>query len=83
MKRDKEKPEGEIWAYLGLGWIIALYLTAFTLGGIFLDTRFHTSPLFLLLGVLLAFISCGYEIYKVVKKLTEREEKKTKGQSGP
>ena len=34
-------------------------------GGIWLDRRFGTSPLLLLLGMLLAFITVGYNLYQL------------------
>jgi F0F1-type ATP synthase assembly protein I len=34
-------------------------------GGIWLDKRFGTSPLLLLIGLLLAFITVGYNLYQL------------------
>ena len=34
-------------------------------GGIWLDRRFGTSPLFLMIGLVLAFITIGYNLYQL------------------
>jgi F0F1-type ATP synthase assembly protein I len=57
--------------YLGLGWQIAAALGLATWGGIKLDKMNDSSPLFLLLFLLLAFISIGWNIYKLAKKMSD------------
>jgi hypothetical protein len=47
----------------GFTTIAALGLCMF--GGIWLDRRFGTSPLLTLLGLLLAFITVGYNLYQL------------------
>jgi Putative F0F1-ATPase subunit Ca2+/Mg2+ transporter len=37
--------------------------------GLWLDKRFGTAPVFVLLGVLLGFASSGYYFYQTVRKL--------------
>ena len=43
----------------GLGFAIAVPLAAFTVGGLWLDDRFGTSPLFLLVGIIVGLASAG------------------------
>ncbi len=52
-----------------LGFTIAGPLIVFILGGIFLDKKTGTSPLFLLIGVVCGMIGAGYAIYDLVRKL--------------
>ena len=47
-----------------LGYIIAIPLVALTLGGRFLDKKLGTSPLLLLVGVVLAIVSSTYAIWR-------------------
>ena len=47
-------------------------LLVFLGGGIWLDRRLDTSPLFLLLGLLLAFIAIGYTLYELATVGTRR-----------
>ncbi len=39
-------------------------------GGIWLDRRFGTSPLFLMIGLVLAFLSVGYTLYQLASVKT-------------
>ncbi len=61
----------DLFAFLHLGWMIALILTLFTLSGIHLDKRYDTSPLLLLIAVFLAFLTAGYLVYREIKRLTD------------
>lgn len=47
-----------------LGYMIAIPLVALTLGGRFLDKKLGTSPMLLLVGVVLAIILSSYMVYK-------------------
>ena len=54
---------------VGLGWYIAFCIILGVGGGIWLDKRLNTSPLFILLGVLLGSVLAFYGIYKMVAPL--------------
>ena len=47
-----------------LGYIIAIPLVVLTIGGKILDEKLGTSPLLLLVGVVLAIVLSTYAIYK-------------------
>jgi F0F1-type ATP synthase assembly protein I len=64
-------------AFLNLGWLIMLYMLAFTGGGLWLDRRLHTAPWLLLTGVFLGFFGSSYTLFRAVKKLESEEAKKT------
>ena len=66
----ENKPSNQYLILLNMGWVIAASMTAFLWGGLSLDKRYGTSPLFILLGVLLAFCASGLTIYQTLKKLT-------------
>lgn len=65
-----------IWYILGLvgqlGFIIAIPLVIFALAGRYLDKIIHTSPLFLLLGMLLSLIVSGMAVWKIVKEIEKK-----------
>lgn len=69
-KISKKKPNADsaVWDSLGLAWelgyTIAIPLVVFALLGRFLDQHFHRSPLFLLIGIFLAFIISSYAVYQ-------------------
>lgn len=50
-----------------LGWIIAVPAVAFGVGGAYLDKWLGTSPLFLIGGFSLAFITSAFTITKKIK----------------
>jgi ATP synthase protein I len=51
--------------FAGIGWYIAVSIVGGTLGGVWLDGRLGTSPLFLLLGLLLGLIVAFYGAYRM------------------
>ena len=57
--------------YLGLGWQIVASLGIATWGGIKLDEVNKSSPWFLLLCLFLAFVSIGWNIYRLAKKMSD------------
>jgi len=52
-----------------LGYIIALPAVLFGFGGAFLDKEFNTSPLFLLLGFVLAIPLSTIGVYRIIKQI--------------
>jgi F0F1-type ATP synthase assembly protein I len=50
---------------LQFGFTIVGSLMVFLVGGIWLDRRLGTQPLFVLVGMVLAFISIGYNLYEL------------------
>ena len=51
--------------FVGLGWVIAIAIVGGTLAGRFLDGWAGTSPLFLLLGLLLGIALAFYGTYRM------------------
>ncbi len=62
-----------MWKLIGIAWelgyLIALPLILFALAGKFADTFFHSSPLFFLLGTLLAIIVSTIIVVKKINTL--------------
>lgn len=71
-KKSMEKRTDNRWDLIGIAWemgyLIALPLVGFALGGRFLDSAFDTSPLLLILGIISAII---ISTILVVRKTTE------------
>jgi len=53
-----------------LGYIIAIPAVMFAVGGRMLDRYFDSSPLFLLVGILVAVILSSYSVYIKIKNIT-------------
>lgn len=60
-----------------LGFGIAVSLALLVGGGVWLDTRLDSAPLWSLIGLVLGLISAGYQLYELV--LASRKDK----QNGP
>lgn len=60
-----------------LGFGIAVSLAVLVGGGVWLDTRLDSAPLWSLVGLVLGLISAGYQLYELV--LASRKDK----QDGP
>ncbi len=60
-----------------LGFGIALSLALLVGGGVWLDTRFDTTPVWTLIGLVLGMVAAGYQLYELV--LVSRKDK----QNGP
>ncbi|MBI4340038.1 MAG: AtpZ/AtpI family protein [Chloroflexi bacterium] len=67
---------------VGLGWYIALCIVVGVGGGIWLDNRLKTLPLFTLLGVLLGSILAFYGVYKMVVPLVAGDNNKANSKDG-
>ncbi len=53
----------------GLGWYVALCIVFGVVGGLWLDSKVDTSPLFMLLGTILGVVVAFFGIYKMVLPL--------------
>jgi len=61
----------------GIGWYIAVCVLVGVLGGLWLDRKLGTTPLFILLGTVFGMVAAFYGIYKLVAPLMGND--KTKG----
>jgi F0F1-type ATP synthase assembly protein I len=68
----------EVAPYLDLGLRFAAAATLFGLLGYWIDGKLHTTPLCLIMGVMLGGAAGFVNIYRTVTRLTE-EEKRKKG----
>lgn len=73
--QDKKTGGGSVASALSLafelGYIIAIPIVGFALGGRLLDRKLDTSPLFILLGIFISIILTSYLIYKKTAKIME------------
>ncbi|MCA9391781.1 AtpZ/AtpI family protein [candidate division WWE3 bacterium] len=54
-----------------LGFLIAIPLIGFMLGGLWIDGRLNTRPLFTLLGLAIGLVTTVYECAKLLKTLIQ------------
>ncbi len=78
----KPVPEANWWVLGGmvgqLGYIIAIPAVIFAIGGAYLDTYTGLSPLFVLLGLSLAFLTSSFGVGKFIKTLLEMDKSNEK-----
>lgn len=67
--KDKQKLYYLISLGFQLGFSLAIPLVVCIAGGVYLDKKFLTSPLFTLIGIILGLISSGYMLYKDLQPL--------------
>ena len=62
----------------GIGWYIALCIILGGGGGVWLDRRLETLPIFTLLGVVLGSVLAFFGVYKMVLPLLGEDQKREK-----
>jgi F0F1-type ATP synthase assembly protein I len=70
MKRKSSRIPPEVAAFIHFGWTVALLLTGSCLLGIYLDRKFNSSPIGLLILSALGISMAGYLFFSTVKKIS-------------
>jgi F0F1-type ATP synthase assembly protein I len=66
---EDQAPANQWLSLLNLGWVFLVTMGLCVFGGLWVDKRFGTAPLFILIGVFLGFAASGYSFYQTMKKL--------------
>lgn len=66
---EDQSPQNQWLALLNLGWVFVATMALTVFGGLWLDKRYGTAPLFILIGVFLGFAASGYSFYVTLRKL--------------
>jgi F0F1-type ATP synthase assembly protein I len=61
---------------IGIGWFIGLSILIGLLGGLWLDNKLNTQPLFIIIGLLFGFIIAIFGIYRMLLPLLKNKESK-------
>ena len=72
--------------FLGLGGVVVFAIVLPLIGGLWLDRRLHTTPLFTLLGVALGLAAAAraiYEMMKAIRPVSRNGNRSTARRSGP
>lgn len=64
---------------VGVGWYVAFCIILGILGGLWLDKKLDTIPLFTLIGVILGTVLAFYGMYRMLLPLLNHDEKSHKG----
>ena len=60
---------------LGVGWYVAICIVGGVWGGVWLDEKLDTSPLFLLIGLVLGLVIAGAGVYRMLAALVSADGK--------
>ncbi len=60
---------------LGVGWYVAFCIVGGVWGGVWLDDKLGTSPLFLLIGLMLGIGAAGAGVYRMLAALVSADGK--------
>ena len=66
---------------VGLGWYVAVCIVLGVLAGLWIDSKFETSPIFLLVGTLLGVVTAFFGMYKLMAPfLQDSSQSRPKGE---
>lgn len=68
-RTGEQAPANQWLSLLNLGWVFLATMGLCVFGGLWVDKRFGTAPLFILIGVFLGFAASGYSFYQTLRKL--------------
>jgi len=61
---------------IGVGWYVGLSILGGVLAGLWLDSKFSTKPLFVILGLILGIIVAFYGVYRMLLFLIRNKQNK-------
>ncbi|MCL2149585.1 MAG: AtpZ/AtpI family protein [Dehalococcoidia bacterium] len=60
---------------VGIGWYMALAILGGILGGLWLDGKLETEPVFLIVGILSGLVVAGYGAYQAFRPIVNNQLK--------
>lgn len=71
---DRKRVEGQYLRFAGVGVQYALTILVLTMAGIWLDERFETAPLFLIVCLLVAFVGATWSLVQQVLRPEDKNK---------
>jgi len=65
--------------FIGIGWFIGISILLGVLGGLWLDGKFNTQPLFVILGLVLGLVVAVYGVYRMLLPLISNKKNEGNG----
>ncbi len=62
--------------FIGVGWYIGLSILGGTLGGIWLDNKLDTKPIFVIVGLIIGMVIAFYGVYIMIAPLKKNDKDK-------
>lgn len=60
--------------FIGVGWYVGLSILGGVLVGLWLDGKFNTRPLFVIIGLMLGIVVAFYGVYKMLALLAKKKD---------
>ena len=64
---------------IGVGWFIGISILLGVVAGLWLDNKYDTKPLFVIIGLVLGLIVAGYGVYRMLLPLISNKRNKGDG----
>ena len=65
--------------FIGVGWYVGFSILGGVLAGLWLDGKFNTKPLFVIIGLVLGIVVAVYGAYKMFSFFTDKKQKRENG----
>jgi len=62
--------------FIGVGWFIAISILLGVLGGLWLDNKFGTKPILVIVGLILGLVVAFYGVYRMLLPLMRSKRDK-------
>jgi F0F1-type ATP synthase assembly protein I len=62
--------------FIGVGWFIGISILLGVLAGLWLDSKFGTKPLFVIIGLILGLVLAFYGVYQMLLPLIRNKQDK-------
>ena len=63
---------------MGVGWYIGTYIVLGVLGGLWFDDKFNTTPIMVIVGLIVGVIIAFYGVYRMILPTINRKQDKGK-----
>ena len=61
---------------IGVGWFVGLSILLGVLGGLWLDSKLNTQPVFVLVGLFLGLVIAGFGVHRILVPLIRNKQDK-------
>jgi ATP synthase protein I len=65
--------------FIGVGWFIGISILLGVLGGLWLDNKFGTKPILVIVGLILGLVVAFYGVYRMLLPLMRNKRDKENG----
>jgi ATP synthase protein I len=64
--------------FIGVGWFVGISILLGVLGGLWLDSKFGTKPILVIVGLILGLVVAFYGVYRLLLPLMRNKRDKEK-----